>query len=108
MGRPKSNLYSLVRIAAVAPFHGFNTSWEALECVIPALSPVWPRTEGSARCRLIDPWKPDIVCCDRRVGEGVTRGSREVRKPRSIRATRKHYHGINVLILGMDNLVFDV
>jgi hypothetical protein len=38
----------------------------------------------------------------------VTRGSREVRKPRSIRATRKHYHGINVLILGMDNLVFDV
>ena len=39
---------------------------------------------------------------------GRDAGRREVRKPRSIPVTRKRYHGINVLILGMDNPVFDV
>ena len=66
---PKSNLY----LSGFSHrFDAFSTTWETLERVIPALLPVWPRAQGSARCRLIDPWKPDVLCRARRAGEGVT------------------------------------
>jgi len=38
--------------------------WETLECVEPAMLPVWPGAEGSEGCRLVDGCKPDIALRD--------------------------------------------
>ena len=56
-------------------FHGPRRKWETLECVEPAMLPVWPGAEGSEGCRLVDGCRPDIALRDGGAERGMNRAA---------------------------------